>query len=290
MRLPALLLSILATALIGCDQPLALDPAADGSPSLPVVPGNPGSSDPTEPSDPTGPPTPPPIVPVDPDAYALTLTGSFSTTGTSTGILFLTSGPAMWNQGTCTGTLALGTDGTWVSPTGQAGAARDPRCIAYWSDGHVGSNNRGSCRATARGFIGAWTNPGGHMGAPYHTKCLQRGTVSSTLVLDFTGSASLYVARDASGKRILDFESGGTVTGQLVYGGSSTGYTTGTGVVSAVDGGGATWTIDLGQAAFHWYTGVVNGDVTAALQNPGVEAVACSAATGCVIVMVSLGE
>ena len=291
MRLSPLLVTIVVAALIGCDQPMPLDPS--GSPSAPSVPANPsdpGSSDPNEISDPDGPPAPPPIVTVDPTVFGVTLNGSFSSSGTTTGVLFLTSGPAMWNVGTCAGDVALGTDGTWVSAAGVPGSAHDTRCIAYWSDGHVGANNKGTCNATPRGFIGLWANPGGHATSPYHAKCLQRGTVSSTLALTFTQSAILYTANDGSQRRVLDFVASGTgVTGQLVYTGSALGYTTGTGVMTATDGGGATWTIALSQAAFHWYTGAVNGDMIATMQSEGVEAVACSSAVGCVAATVQFG-
>lgn len=283
MRRHPLLFVLAATLFAACDRPMPTEPA-----------GGTGSENPptgtTAPSDPEGAPVPPPIVPVDPTVYALTLSGSFTSSGTATGVLFLTSGSAMWNDGICTGDVALGTDGTWVSPTGTAGSAHDARCVGYWSDGRLGTRNKGTCTATPRGFIGLWANPGGRSTSPYHTKCLMRGTVTSMMTLTFSGSATLYVANDGSGRRILNFSSGDAVTGQLVYAGTATNYTTGTGSVIATDGGGALWTVDLTQAAFLWYVGQVNGDVIAELQGPGVEAVACSAATGCVLLTVSVGS
>jgi hypothetical protein len=201
----------------------------------------------------------------------------------------LTTGNAMWNLGTCTGNVALGTDGTWVASTGTS-APHNPNCIAYWSNGHSGANEKGICSFTSQGYIGLWLNPGGHKTSPYHTKCLEVGTVSSTLTLTFTQGATLYTANDGTGRRILDFSDGTAVTGQLVYTGTATDYTTGTGAITATDGDGGTWTLDLTQAAFFWYTGAVNGDVIGQLQSPGVEAVACNAAVGCVLTTVQLGS
>ena len=290
MRLSPLFLSLVAVMAIGCDKPMPLDPTDNPFvPSVPGNPSNPGSSDPGEISDPDGPPAPPPIVTVDPSVFGVSLSGSFTSSGTTTGVLFLTSGPAMWNQGTCSGDVALGTDGTWVSAAGVPGAAHDSRCISYWSDGRAGVNNKGTCTVTPRGFIGLWRNPGGHATSPYHAKCLSRGTVSSTLVLSFTQQAKLYTANDGSQRKVLDFIAAGTVTGQLVYTGSALGYTTGTGVMTATDGGGGAWTMSLSQAAFHWYTGAVNGDLISMMQPDGVEAIACNTAVGCVAATVKVG-
>jgi hypothetical protein len=280
----------LAVALGACSRPVPLGPGdttgtgTDTGTGTTTGTGT-GSTD----GDPIGPPAPPPIVSVDPSIYSLTLAGSFTSTGTATGLLFLTTGNAMWNLGTCTGNVALGTDGTWVASTGTS-APHNPNCIAYWSNGHSGANGKGICSFTSQGYIGLWLNPGGHKTSPYHTKCLEVGTVSSTLTLTFTQGATLYTANDGTGRRILDFSDGTAVTGQLVYTGTATDYTTGTGAITATDGDGGTWTLDLTQAAFFWYTGAVNGDVIGQLQSPGVEAVACNAALGCVLTTVQLGS
>lgn len=286
MRTPLLPVSlVLLLALNACDRPTPLDPGSNPSPNNPggvVVDGG-GLA-----GDPLGPPTPPPIVTVDPSVYALTLSGSFSSSGTSTGVLFLATGSAMWNQGTCSGDVALGTDGTWTY-NGTASAPHNSKCIGYWSDGRVGANNKGTCIATSLGFIGLWRNPGGHKSSPYHTKCLMLGTVSSTIAFTFTQAVTLYTSNDGKQKKILNFTSGSSVTGQLVYSGPTADYTTGTGSIAAVDGDGNNWSVDLGQAAFHWYTGAANGDVIAQLQGAGVEAIACNSTVGCVLTTVKLG-
>ncbi|MGE5091272.1 MAG: hypothetical protein ACM3OH_03800 [Bacillota bacterium] len=283
---PLLLPLLIAFALGACSRPMPLGPGdttgtgSTGGTGTGTGAGGDG--------DPIGPPAPPPIVSVDPTVYALTLSGSFTSTGTATGVLFLTTGNAMWNVGTCTGNVALGTDGTWVTSSGTS-APHNPNCIAYWSNGHSGANGKGICTFTSQGYIGLWLNPGGHRTSPYHTKCLETGTVISSLTLTFTQAATLYTANDGSGRKILDFSDGTGVTGQLVYTGTTADYTTGTGSITATDGDGGTWTLDLTQAAFFWYTGAVNGDVISQLQSPGVEAVACNATVGCVLTTVQLG-
>jgi len=254
-----------------------------------AVPTGPGTGLGENDGNPSAPPAAPPIVVVDPDVYAVQLNGSFSTTGTSTGVIFLTSGPAKWNEGACSGSVANGTDGTWVSPSGQPGLAHDPRCIGYWSDGRPANNNRGTCSASTLGYAGLWIKQNGRRSAPYHSKCVMMGAASATLTLTFTQSATLYVANDGSGKRILNFSTGGTTAAQLVYNGTDAPYTTGTGAVTATDGSGNAWTMDLTQSVFFWYTGEYNGDVIAELQGIGVEAVACSPVTGCVLTTVRLG-
>lgn len=285
----------LAVALFlnACSRPMPLDPGlAGGSPTgtdtgTGTGTGT-GTAIGTTDGDPIGPPPPPPIITVDPGVYSLTLSGSFTSSGTMTRVLFLTSGNAMWNVGTCTGNVAVGTDGTWVTSTGSS-APHIPNCIAYWSNGHSGANGKGICTFTSQGYIGLWLNPGGHRTSPYHTKCLETGTVSSTLTLTFTQAATLYTAGDGSQKKLLNFTTSSDVTGQLVYNGSAGGYTTGTGFITATDGDGGTWTMDLTQAAFFWYTGALNGDVIAQLQSTGVEAIACNDLAGCVLTTVQLG-
>ena len=296
MRSRSLYLALtLAVAAAACSRPAPLGPGLPGGDGTDIGTGGTGggggggTGGGITDGDPEGPPPPPPIVTVDPSVFALTLTGSFSSTGTTTGIIFLTTGKAKWNVGTCTGDVALGTDGTWVTSTGSS-APHNPNCIAWWSNGHSGANGKGICTFTSLGYIGLWLNPGGHRTSPYHTKCLETGTVSSTLTLTFTQAATLYTANDGTGKKILDFSDGTGVTGQLVYTGTTADYTTGTGVITATDGTGGIWTMDLSQEAFYWYTGVVNGDVVGQLQSPGVEAVACNTTVGCVLATVVIGS
>lgn len=307
MRSRSLLLALtLAVAAAACSRPAPLGPGLSGGTGAGTGTGS-GTGGSTDDGtgggtggggtggggitdgDPEGPPPPPPIVAIDPSVFNTTLTGSFSSSGTTTGIIFLTTGKAKWNVGTCTGNVALGTDGTWVTSTGSS-APHNPNCIAWWSNGHSGARGKGICTFTSLGYIGLWLNPGGHRTSPYHTKCLQTGTVSSSLTLTFTQAVTLYTANDGSGKKILDFSGGTGVAGQLVYVSSTDDYTTGTGVITATDGSGGTWTMDLSQDAFYWYTGVVNGDVIGELQGPGVDAVACNAAVGCVIATVQIGS
>jgi len=290
MRIRSLSLALaLAATAAACSRPTPLGPGGIDTGTNTGTGTGSGTTGTVTDGDPEGPPPPPPIVSVDPSVYNLTLSGSFSSTGTTTGVLFLTAGKAMWNVGTCTGNVALGTDGTWVTSTGSS-APHNPNCIAYWSNGHSGANGKGICSLTSLGYIGLWLNPGGHRTSPYHTKCLETGTVSSTLTLTFTQATTLYTANDGTGKKILDFSDGTGVTGQLVYVGSTDDYTTGTGIITATDGTGGTWTMDLTQAAFYWYTGAVNGDVIGQLQGPGVDAVACNPTVGCVLATVVIGS
>lgn len=291
----------LACAVAACSRPTPLDPSLIGGNGTGATGGTVGGGGSTDggtggtggggitDGDPEGPPPPPPIIAIDPSVYNLTLSGSFTSSGTTTGVLFLTTGKAKWNVGTCTGNVALGTDGTWVTASGPS-APHNSNCIAYWSNGHSGTNGKGICTFTSLGYIGLWLNPGGHRTAPYSSKCLETGTVSTTLTLTFTQATTLYTANDGTGQKILDFTDGTGVTGQLVYTGSAGGYTTGTGSITATDGSGGIWTMDLSQDAFYWYTGALNGDVIGDLQgNQGVDAVACNPTVGCVIATVQIG-
>jgi hypothetical protein len=45
-----------------------------------------------------------------------------------------------------------------------------------------------------------------------------------------------------------------------------------------------TWTIDLAQTALNWTSGLYNGDLISALQDPGVEVVTCNGSAGCDLV------
>src|SRR5512143_931491 len=84
---PLLLPLLIAFALGACSRPMPLGPGdttgtgSTGGTGTGTGAGGDG--------DPVGPPAPPPIVSVDPTVYALTLSGSFTSTGTATGVLFL---------------------------------------------------------------------------------------------------------------------------------------------------------------------------------------------------------
>jgi hypothetical protein len=227
---------------------------------------------------------------VDPAVFAATVTGSVTTTGTASSLVFRTSGAARYNVGTCTGSVAQGTDGTWIDGTGTASAPHNPNCIDYWTDGRVGLNGKGQCTVTSpEGYIGLWLNPQLKKTSAYHSNCLKVGAPLPSLTISFSASGTVYDANDGSGRRILNLSSGGTAQAQLVYQGTAAGYTTGAGVLSGSDNGSpaGTWYIDFSQSALNWTTGVTNGDMIAALES-GVPVIACTASTGCALVTLQL--
>lgn len=262
---------------------LAVTACAKDSSDL-TNPNSPGGSVPGG-SDPSGgnPPPSNPIVPVDPSAYTASVLGSFTNTGTSYGLLFRSSGAGAYNVGTCTGDPANGTDGTWVDADGNVTTAHNSKCLDYYSNNEVGSNGKGHCIVSSAGYIGVWLNPHGHATSAYHTNCLKLGAVVTALTVSFDQPATLYLANDGSQQRFLNFTSGGTVTAQLYYHGMLATYTTGTGTISGTDNASPSgaWTIDLAQTALNWTTGLYNGDLISALQDPGVEVVACNGTAGC---------
>jgi len=279
--LPALLLVL---ALNGC--------AKDGTPTDPTgggggtVPGAPADGDPVtngnwpNPDGTTSTPQP-----ADTSTYAPA--GSGGTTGTSgvsTDLLFLTSGSARYNLGTCSA------NGTWTDPLGNVYGPHNPNCLTYYSDGRVGANNKGQCVTSPEGYAGLWLNPQGHATSPYHTNCLARGSATVTFALSFPVQAQLYLAKDASGGSLLNFTLAGAVEAQLVYHGTADGTTTGAGVLVGTDNvvPARTWSIGFAQPALNYTGGLANGDLISVLQSSGVEVVACSSAVGCSLVTLKL--
>jgi hypothetical protein len=210
--------------------------------------------------------------------------GSTGSGGLSTSLMFQTSGSGRYNLGTCSA------GGTWTDPLGHVYGPHNPNCLAYYSDGRAGANNKGQCVTSPEGYAGLWLNPQAHPTSPYHPKCLQLGTSTLSLALSFPVQAELYLANDGSGGSLLNFTSEGTVKAQLVYHGTADGTTTGAGVLVGTDNmvPARTWSIGFGQPALNYGGGVTNGDLISALQSSGVEVVACSAAVGCSLVTLKL--
>jgi hypothetical protein len=254
--------------------------------------------DPTTPSDPTPPtsgdgtdtPTDTPIVPIDPAIFSASVSGSFTTIGTSYGLLYRSSGPGAYNVGTCTGDPALGTEGTWIDANGTVTYSHHPNCIDYYSNNEVGNNNKGRCTVSALGYIGLWMNPNDRKTSPYHTQCLKLGESNTALTVTFAQPGVVYVAQDGSGQRILNFTTGSAVTAQLYYHGDAAAYTTGTGTITGTDNGSpaGTWSIDVSQTGLNWFTGLYNGDLITALQDTGVPVIACHASLGCDLVTLKM--
>jgi hypothetical protein len=222
----------------------------------------------------------PTIQPVDSGTYSPSDSGTGSTSGASTALIFQTSGAARYNIGTC------GRDGTWTDATGISYGPHNPNCLAYYSDGRAGNNNKGKCVASPEGYAGLWLNPQFHATSPYHTNCLRLGSTTTTLALSFPQQAQLYEATDGSGGSILNFVSGDSVVAQLVYHGPGDGTTTGAGVLLGTDSSlpAGTWSIGFAQPALNYTSGVANGDLVSLLQGTGVQVVACNTALGCALV------
>jgi hypothetical protein len=279
--LPALLM-MLALSACGKDEGGATDPTGGGNDGGSVTGGSP-NSDPVPNGGWPGPdgtiPTPQPI---DTAVYTPVDTGSSGTEGSSTSLLFQTSGSARYNLGTC------GRDGTWTDPQGNKYGPHNPNCLAYRTDGQVGNNNKGKCVASPEGYAGLWLNPQMHATQPYHTNCLQLGSSTVDLVLSFPAQAELYLANDGSGASILNFTVDGTTQAQLIYHGTADGTTTGAGVLVGTDNDSRIWSIGFGQPALNFTGGVSNGDLISALGSSGVEVVACSTAVGCSLVTLKL--
>jgi hypothetical protein len=222
--------------------------------------------------------TPTPI-PVDTSVYAPTDTGTAGSDGSSTALLFQTSGSARYGLGTC------GADGTWTAPDGTRYGPNNPNCLLYVSDSTAGNNGKGLCVTSDEGWAGLWLNPQLHETSPYHPHCLRLGETSDALALSFAAQAELYLAKDGSGGKILNFVSGGTVQAQLVYDPAGD-VTTGSGVLVGHDGSVPWhfWSIGFGQPALNFTGALANGDVIAALMGTGVQVVACSTAVGCSLV------
>jgi hypothetical protein len=279
--LPALLLAMLALSGCGKDGDGATDPTGGNNGGS--VPGGTPNSDPVPNGGWPGPDgTIPTVQPVDTTIYTPVDTGSTGTEGSSTSLLFQTSGSARYNLGTCS------RDGTWTDPQGNVYGPHNPNCLAYRSDGQVGNNNKGKCVASIEGYAGVWLNPQFHATSAYHPNCLQLGSTSADLVLSFPAAAELYLANDGSGASILNFTADGTTQAQLIYHGTADGTTTGAGVLVGTDNDSRTWSIGFSQPALNFTGGVSNGDLISAMRSSGVEVVACSAAVGCSLVTLTL--
>ena len=185
------------------------------------------------PPDSTNPPT---IVPVDPTAYDPAGTGSAGSSGSSTALVFKTSGTGLYGVGTC------GPNGFWTDPAGNVFGPNNPNCLDYGSDGSPGNNGKGTCVASPSGQPGLWINPGGQSTHPFHSKCIRTGTTVTSLALSFAPQAQIFDANDGSGNRVMNFYSAGTAVAQLVYDGA-TNTTTGAGILLGTDNGSppSTW-------------------------------------------------
>ena len=109
------------------------------------------------------------IDPVDPGVYDPTETGTAGTSGSSTALVFKTSGSGLYGVGTCSG------NGFWTDPAGNVFGPHNPNCLDYGSDGSPGTGGKGQCIASASGQPGLWVNPGGQETHPFHSKCIRTG-------------------------------------------------------------------------------------------------------------------
>ncbi len=223
------------------------------------------------------------IQPVDPALYQPAGTGSASSSGSSTALLFKTSGTGLYGLGTC------GPNGYWTDPSGNVFGPNNPNCLDYGSDGSPGVNGKGQCISSPSGQPGLWVNPGGQQTHPFHSKCLRVGTTTTSLALTFAPQAQIFNANDGSGNRVMNFYSSGVAVAQLLYqGGPHT--TTGAGLLLGSDTASPanTWTVFFGQPALSYTTGLANGDLIGAMTSSGVEVVACSTSIGCSLVTLKL--
>jgi hypothetical protein len=280
------------------------DNPVPGGPRLPIFPGGSSGGDTTTtgdttstlPSDTTGAgdpvtngtwnspdSTPPTIQPVDPTIFDPSGSGSAGTTGSSTTLIFKTSGVGLYGQGTC------GPNGFWTDPSGNVFGPHNPNCIDYGSDGGPGNNGTGQCVTSSDGLPGLWINPGGQETHPFHSQCARTGATTTSLVLTFAPQAQLFDANDGTGDRVLNFYSAGVAVAQLVYDGASN-TTTGAGILLGTDNASPanTWTVYFGQPSLSYTSGLVNGDLIAAITGGGVEVVACSTPIGCSLVTLKL--
>jgi hypothetical protein len=232
-------------------------------------------------STPAGAPTT--IEPIDPSTYVPAGSGSAGTTGSSTALVFKTSGSGIYGLGTC------GPSGFWTDPAGNVFGPNNPNCLDYGSDGSPGNNGKGQCITSASGEPGLWVNPGNQQTHPFHSKCLRVGTTTTALALGFTPQAQVFDATDGSGSRVMNFYSSGVVVAQLVYDGIA-GTTTGAGLLLGSDNASPAnaWTVFFGQPALSFSTGLANGDLIDALTSAGVEVVACSTSIGCSLVTLQM--
>jgi hypothetical protein len=226
---------------------------------------------------PPGAPTTP--VPVDPNVFEPAGGGGAGTTGSSTALVFKTSGAGLYGVGTC------GSNGFWTDPNGNVFGPRNPNCIDYGSDGGPGNSGNGQCITSVNGEPGLWVNPGGQETHPFHSKCAVLGQTTTSLTLSFAPQGQIFDANDGTGSRVMNFYSSGVVVAQLVYDGVA-GTTTGVGLLAGSDNASPShpWTVFFGQPALSYSTGLANGDLIDAVTSGGVEVVACSTAIGCSLV------
>jgi hypothetical protein len=227
--------------------------------------------------------TPPTIQPVDPASFDPAGSGSAGSTGSSTTLVFKTSGSGMYGVGTC------GPTGFWTDPDGNVFGPHNPNCLDYGSDGGPGNNGNGQCVMSSTGQPGLWINPGGQETHPFHSKCLRTGATTTSLSLSFAPQAQVFDANDGTGNRVMNFYSSGTPIAQLVYDGLS-GTTTGAGILLGTDNASPanTWTVYFGQPALNYTGGLPNGDLIGDMTGNGVEVVACSTAIGCSLVTLQM--
>ena len=222
------------------------------------------------------------IQPVDPGVFTPTETGSAGTGGTSTALIFKTSGSGLYGVGTC------GPKGMWTDPAGNVFGPNNPNCIDYGTSGS-GSGGKGTCTTSSSGLPGLWLNPGGQSTHPFHSKCARTGATTSALALSFAPQAQIFDANDGSGDRVMNFYDGGVVVAQLVYDGASN-TTTGSGILLGTDNASPTsiWSVFFAQPSLTYTSGLANGDLIGQMTSGGVEVVACSTAIGCSLVTLDL--
>lgn len=223
------------------------------------------------------------VQPVDPGTYDPTGTGSAGTSGSSTVLVFKTSGSGLYGVGTC------GANGFWTDPNGNVFGPHNPNCLDYGSDGGPGNNGKGQCVTAPSGEPGLWMNPGGQSTHPFHSKCLRVGPTVTSLALSFAPQAQLFEANDGSGNRVMNFYAGGVVVAQLLYDGTAN-TTSGAGILVGSDNASPanTWTVFFGQPALDYPGGLPNGDLIGDMTGSGVEVVACNTAIGCSLVTLQL--
>ena len=299
-RLSLMAALVAALALGACTEAADSLTSPSGIPRLPGTAGNGGGTTSGSPGDTTATPpidttaagdpvnngtwtppdstNPPTILPVDPASYDPAGSGTAGTSGSSTTLLFKTSGSGLYGVGTC------GPNGFWTDPAGNVFGPRNPNCIDYGSTG-TGNNGLGQCTTSASGEPGLWINPGGQSTHPFHPKCARVGATITSLALSFAPQAQLFDANDGSGNRVMNFYSNGIVVAQLIYHGS-TGTTTGAGILVGSDNASPanTWTVYFAQPALSYTSGLANGDLIGAMTGSGVEVVACSTNIGCSLV------
>jgi hypothetical protein len=227
------------------------------------------------------------IQPVNDSIFDATGSGSAGTSGSSTALVFKTSGTGIYGVGTC------GPNGLWTDVSGNVFGPNNPNCLDYGSDGSPGNNGNGQCIASASGQPGLWVNPGGHETHPFHSKCIRVGPTTTSLELSFAPQAQIFDATDGSGSRVMNFYSESAVVAQLLYDGN-TGTTTGAGLLIGGDNVSQDhiWTVFFGQPSLSFSGGLANGDLIDEMTSGGIEVVACSTTLGCSLVtlQVTLGS